>query len=139
MNRHFLPRLVRWAWVVLLLTPAVALAQSPYEGTYIGDYRGPGYDGEFALIVNDQGYGRLAAFDAVDGAGYIEDNIRVGFDGSFRFVTPYGVRVNGQLTASQVSGHYSRGNRQGGFSAPGSVRRGPAGSASRKCSSVTWL
>lgn len=125
MNRHYITQSVWMAWVVLLLAPILALAQSPYEGIYIGTYHGPGDDGEFALIVNDHGYGRLAAFDSVDRAGYIEDNIHVGPDGAFLFETREGVHISGQTTAIQVSGQYSKGSRQGSFSGLRMSQEGP--------------
>ena len=46
MNRHFISRTLWMAWVVLLLAPILAFAQSPYAGTYMGTYHGPGDDGE---------------------------------------------------------------------------------------------
>ncbi len=125
MNRYLMNRSAWLAWVVLLLAPGIALAQSPYAGIYIGTYHGPHDDGEFALIVNDQGYGRLAAFDALDAAGYIEDNIRIGSDGAFQFVNRQGVRVSGRVAASQVTGRYGEGRRQGTFSGPRSPDDGP--------------
>lgn len=125
MNRHFLLQLVRMVWVVLLSVPAIALAESPYAGIYIGTYHGPRDNGEFALIVDDQGYGRLVAFDAVDAAGYVEDNIRVGSQGSFQFVNRQGVQVDGQVTSGQVAGRYGEGNRQGTFSGPRMLDDGP--------------
>jgi hypothetical protein len=116
---------MRLAWVVLFLAPAIALAQSPHAGIYIGTYHGPRDDGEFALIVDDHGYGRLAAFDAVDATGYLEDNIRVGADGSFQFVTPQGIRVSGQIAADRVAGHYHESSRRGTFSGPRMPDDGP--------------
>lgn len=116
MNRHFISRTLWMAWVVLLLAPILAFAQSPYAGTYMGTYHGPGDDGEFALIIDNHGRGRVAAFDSVDNGGYLEDNIQVDPDGAFEFVTREGVQINGQATASGVTGQYSRDSQQGSFS-----------------------
>ncbi len=106
MNTYYLlwrARVVLAAW---LLVPVLAFAQSPHTGIYMGTYEGTRDDGEFALIVDDQGYGTLASYDAVDDVGYIERNIHVRFDGTFQFTTQSGAQVDGQVSASGVSGSY---------------------------------
>ena len=115
MNRLFLNWRPRMVWAVLLLAPVLALAQSPHEGIYLGTFQGPYDDGEFALIVNDRGYGTLAAYDSLNDEGYLEHNIFVRADGRFEFVTLRGVRINGQATASGVSGGYFTTDTQGSF------------------------
>ena len=119
---HFQAGLVLAA---LLLIPVLALAQNPYEGIYFGTFQGPYDDGEFALIVNDQGHGTLAAFDSMDDSGFIENNIRVRSDGSFFFVTRSGVRIDGQATASDISGRYTSDGIEGGFSGLRAAEDGP--------------
>jgi hypothetical protein len=63
MNRHssHSQSWMVWAALLLLLIPVLALAQSPHQRIYIGTYQAPQDNGEFALIVNDQGLGMLAA------------------------------------------------------------------------------
>jgi hypothetical protein len=111
MNRYFSLWRTGMAWAALLLVPVLAFAQSPYEGIYLGAYEGTRDDGEFALIVDGQGYGTLAAYDSVDDVGYIERNIHVRFDGTFQFITQRGAHVDGQVTDRGVSGsYYAAGN-----------------------------
>jgi hypothetical protein len=112
-------------WTALLLVPVLALAQSPYEGIYFGTYQGEADDGEFALIVNDRGYGTLAAYDAVDDTGYIENNIYVRADGSFQFVTLQGVHIEGQATATDISGRYFDAGSGGSFTGWRESMEGP--------------
>jgi hypothetical protein len=117
-------------WAALLVIPVLAFAQSPYEGIYIGDYQGTRDDGEFALIVDGQGYGTLAAYDAVDDIGYVESNIYIRSDGAFQFTTRRGALVDGQVTDSGVSGsYYASGNyaadTHGSFAGQRSADDGP--------------
>jgi hypothetical protein len=113
----------------LLLVPVFALAQNPYEGIYIGTYQGTSDDGEFALIVNNLGYGTLAAYDAEDDIGYVEKNIRVRSDGSFRFVTQRGAHIDGQASADGVSGSYYATGTEGSFAGQLMSAQGPLANA----------
>jgi len=125
MNRHFLLWRVRAVWAALLLVPVLALAQSPHEGIYIGVFQGTADEGEFALIVDAQGDGTLAAYDAVDDTGYIEKNIHLQADGSFQFISRRGVHIHGQATASDVSGRYFAAGTEGSFSGWREAMDGP--------------
>jgi hypothetical protein len=125
MKRHFLHFQAGPVLAALLLIPTPALAQNPYEGIYFGTFHGLSDDGEFALIVNDQGHGTLAAFDSMDDSGFIEKNIHVRSDGSFRFLTRRGVLIDGQATASDISGRYADDGIEGGFSGLKAAVDGP--------------
>jgi len=130
MNRYYLFRRMGMVWAAMLLVPVLAFAQSPYEGIYIGTYEGRRDDGEFALIVDGQGYGTLAAYDAVDDVSYIERNIHVRSDGTFQLITQSGAHIDGQVTDSGVSGgYYATGNyssnTHGSFAGQRSADDGP--------------
>ncbi len=125
MNRYISTWRAKILWAALLLVPVLALAQSPYEGIYIGTYLGTSDDGEFALIVNDRGYGTLAAYDAVDDIGFVEHNIRVRADGTFQFVTQAGAYISGQATATDVSGSYTAAGTEGSFAGQRAAEDGP--------------
>jgi hypothetical protein len=112
-------------WAALLLVPVLAFAQSPHEGVYIGMYGGTRDAGEFALLVDGQGYGTLAAYDSVDDVGYIERNIRVRSDGTFQFITRRGAHIDGQVTESDVSGSYYAAGTHGSFAGQRSADGGP--------------
>jgi hypothetical protein len=125
MNQYFSLWRAGLVLAALLLAPVLASAQSPYEGIYFGTYQGPADDGEFALIVNDSGYGTLASFDALDDRGYIENDIHIRSDGSFQFVTTRGVRIDGQATASGISGRYFADGTGGNFTGLRAPDEGP--------------
>jgi hypothetical protein len=121
----------RWmVLAVLLLLPILALAQNPYEGIYMGAYDGTRDDGEFALIVNNLGYATLAAYDAVDDIGYVEKNIYVGSDGSFRFVTQRGAHIEGRVDGTGISGTWYARGVEGGFAGQRMPDEGPLENAS---------
>ncbi len=125
MNRHILSWRARTVWSLLLLVPALALAQSPYQGIYFGTFQGTADDGEFALIVNDRGHGTLVVYDAVDDTGYIENNVYIRADGSFQFVTRRRAFIHGQVTDSDVSGQYIATGSDGSFSGWREAGEGP--------------
>ncbi len=125
MNQLYLSGRPWMIMVVLLLLPVLTLAQSPYEGIYIGTYHGTSDNGQFALIVNTLGHGTLAAYDAADDVGYVEHNIRVNSDGNFHFVTQRGAQINGQASTSGVSGSYYATGTQGSFSGQRMSAEGP--------------
>jgi hypothetical protein len=125
MNRHFARFQAGMVWAALLLTPVLALAQSPYEGIYLGTYQGPQDEGEFALIVNNRGDGTLAAYDALDDRAFIEKYIHVRTDGSFQFVTRHGTRIEGQATGSDIFGRYVDDGLAGSFTGLRAAADGP--------------
>ena len=115
MNRRFPFLHAGLVLATLLLIPFLALAQGPHEGIYFGTFQGPLDDGEFALIVNDQGHGTLAAYDVLDDSGLVEHDIHIRSDGSFRFLIRDGTLIAGRITAGGISGSYVSGGIEGAF------------------------
>jgi len=126
--RHYLWKLALLA-VLLLLAPAFAFAQYPFEGIYLGSYEGISDDGEFGLIVDSSGHATLAAYDALDDIGYVEEDIVLNPDGSFAFNTQRGAHIEGQLTSYGVSGSWYAPGAGGGFSGERMPADGPMGEA----------
>lgn len=129
MNQNYLSGRPWMIMVALLLLPVLTLAQSPYEGIYFGTYHGRSDNGQFALFVNTLGQGSLAAYDAVADIGYVEHNIQVHSDGSFRFVTQRGAHVNGQASTGGVFGSYYAMGTEGSFSGQRMSGEGPLADA----------
>ncbi len=122
--RHDLWKLALLAGL-LLLAPVFAFAQYPFEGIYLGSYEGISDDGEFGLIVDSSGHATLAAYDALDDIGYVEEGIVLNPDGSFAFNTQRGAHIEGQLTADSVSGSWYAPGTGGGFVGERMPAKGP--------------
>jgi hypothetical protein len=94
--------------ISLLTIPSVALGQSQFAGVYTGTFSGPSNDGEFAVLVRENNIAIAAAFDAIDGVGFINENVAVNSDGSFTAINidGEGTSLSGTFTSSGVSGTF---------------------------------
>ena len=76
-------------WVVCLIFAAVlavpsgAWGQSPYTGVYLGTFSRTNDNGQFGILVRTNGIATIAAYDAIDQNGFVNESVSINADGSF--------------------------------------------------------
>ena len=122
----------RFFSVLLFLCPLDALAQEQFSGIYFGSYSGPHDSGQFAVLVRTNGTAIVAAYDAFDENGFVNESVAINADGTFAElnVDGDGTSISGQFSGNSVSGSFvgadsSVGNFSGSkFSNLGFLRTG---------------
>ena len=97
-----------WVFLSVLVGgfPNASWAQSRFSGMYFGTFSGPDDNGQFGILVRVDGSAIIAAYDAVDNDGFINENVTIGSDGTFfsADIDGEGTSVSGGFTSSGVSG-----------------------------------